>query len=858
MKKRILALILTVAMMVAVLPFSAITASAADTADDGIVGTWWDSVDDGRTYMPNATIYNWASTPGLYAITHGGEGFIMGPHSAVGSVTVNAGQDDAKTLVPKDFTSYKEAIAAGLTAKTTTTTEIIHMFHKDFAYNLPTDFANADLGENPYLAIRMMFKNNSGKIDYNPAGLQIGLGGSDPAANCAYATKIKQASDGSTMLWLDANDGSCTQVRPQSYSNYYSYGQLLLTGDMNGYLLIPISMFGTSAIISDPVEYVKQAGSMLTLKYVNNTTSGTTRNSSWTDKDLYLGDILIVSDPAKFTANYVEKNGISKYHTGYDDSAFIAQRVPGYIGSIYSLQDATNTGGQFWRNNTTDLFYSSPANYSNTSTQSGYMHTVSLPNGDQAFDITINNKLNSAYTVRPNVIFTLDGSNTTGALNGIVKTNLKDSTYYKYGYQTTGLAIRIAATGNADKTIKAIFSLCSSVNSGKYYDTTPAEATTVKYIDANDGSTKDLTLDSTGISLTGNLDGWIVIPNNSKTYFNRVFWDDRGSFAGCFASIGGLADSSQRLYMGDVRFFNDFDKYMGVHSGDTALDIRSASLALEDNIAVNVKINKRKYEDKYGFVAPKATFTYVENTKDAAGTLVGNNYNFKLTGLAVQRAIDALDAVVYSPDGTKSGRTLTTAAGGAYSVKQYCVNQLASTTDAKLKTLLTDLLNYAAEAQKYTGYNKHALANYGIDQSNATAQLAAVDRNKMSHVALDGAAYKWKSASLRLTDTVEIKLNFDGEPAEGMYVKVTDANDNAIWDKYLGVQSGSITFNALNADQMRDVVKFTLYNADGTQASGTLSYSIEAYVAAKASDAEVGALVTAMMKYGDAAAAYRN
>ena len=63
-------------------------------------------------------------------------------------------------------------------------------------------------------------------------------------------------------------------------------------------------------------------------------------------------------------------------------------------------------------------------------------------------------------------------------------------------------------------------------------------------------------------------------------------------------------------------------------------------------------------------------------------------------------------------------------------------------------------------------------------------------------------------------------------------------------------------FDGYNASQMSDAVYVTAYIGD-TAVSNTLRYSIESYAASKMGEnTELTELLCAMMKYGDAAAAF--
>ena len=68
-----------------------------------------------------------------------------------------------------------------------------------------------------------------------------------------------------------------------------------------------------------------------------------------------------------------------------------------------------------------------------------------------------------------------------------------------------------------------------------------------------------------------------------------------------------------------------------------------------------------------------------------------------------------------------------------------------------------------------------------------------------------------------------------------------------------------VSFDGLTARQMRQTMYITVYQGD-TAVSNTLAYSVESYAYAKQndSDAKLVALLAAMIRYGDSAAAYLN
>ena len=60
-----------------------------------------------------------------------------------------------------------------------------------------------------------------------------------------------------------------------------------------------------------------------------------------------------------------------------------------------------------------------------------------------------------------------------------------------------------------------------------------------------------------------------------------------------------------------------------------------------------------------------------------------------------------------------------------------------------------------------------------------------------------------------------------------------------------------VAFDKFTASQMSVPFTAVVRNANGEAVSQILTYSVESYAASKQNDASVGALVKAMMKYGD-------
>ena len=297
------------------------------------------------------------------------------------------------------------------------------------------------------------------------------------------------------------------------------------------------------------------------------------------------------------------------------------------------------------------------------------------------------------------------------------------------------------------------------------------------------------------------------------------------------------------------------------------LRFSSASLTLQDNIAINLKARTTLFTE-VGYTDPYVVFELngVETVVTESYTS-GKNTVFDFTNIAPHQMNDRVTATLYAKYNGEEYEGYSY----VYGVFAYCDNMLSKyTTDeyAKLRTLLVDLLNYGAESQMYTGYKTDNLVNgflteeqkaWGTASSRTYENLLAPAYETINHPSVT-----WKAAGLNLKDRVEIRVKFLADDINNLVIKVRDDNGNN-WeikaDKFEAIPEGGYYayFNGLNAGMMSEPVYFTVY--DGEQkVSNTLRYSVESYAYSKVNgtDAALSTLVQAMMKYGDAAYSYVN
>ena len=303
---------------------------------------------------------------------------------------------------------------------------------------------------------------------------------------------------------------------------------------------------------------------------------------------------------------------------------------------------------------------------------------------------------------------------------------------------------------------------------------------------------------------------------------------------------------------------------------DTGLKFKGASLVLSSDLTIRYLVNKSDF-DNAGYSEPRMKVfnggeeKIIEAYEATSGSTV--NYVFEYKDIAPQMMNDELSTVLLAKKNGKevSGSVLK------YGVKNYVYSMLDKTTDPTFRTMLVDLLNYGAAAQKYAEYNTGSLVNAELTQEQASWGTKTL-RNLKSVIEIVGAtdtdAAKWKSMSLKLENKVEMVGKFAAENTDGIYVLVTDDNGNVYGqitsDEFFASQTSSgeevigFYFDKLNSTQMSEKLNFVVYNSEGQAISGTCVYSVESYIQKAQSSAEgsLKTLTETIIKYGDAAKKY--
>ncbi len=290
------------------------------------------------------------------------------------------------------------------------------------------------------------------------------------------------------------------------------------------------------------------------------------------------------------------------------------------------------------------------------------------------------------------------------------------------------------------------------------------------------------------------------------------------------------------------------------------LKFASANLVLHNNLTMKFHVSADLFiADAYK--NPYVIFTIGQKTQTVSEyTVEDGKYVFACTNIAPSQMGDTVTAQLYA---TLEDQQYV--ASMEYGVADYCYNMLAKTEDAKLKTLLVDLLNYGAAAQTYAWYNDKTLCNAALsDEQKAwgtAAEPALSNGLNTKYVTVDNAKAIWKAAALRLENNVTMRFRFAAESTEGLCVKIEVGGQSYYISEFEADENNAgqyyVSFSSTTARQMRETVLVTVYEGD-TAVSNTLAYSVETYAYNKQNVARLGELVKAMIRYGDSAAAYLN
>lgn len=294
--------------------------------------------------------------------------------------------------------------------------------------------------------------------------------------------------------------------------------------------------------------------------------------------------------------------------------------------------------------------------------------------------------------------------------------------------------------------------------------------------------------------------------------------------------------------------------------------INTISLSLESSITMNFKVLKdsvSSFDDFY--VTVKFGGKEEKITKYKQG---GNYYVFSYKGINPQLMNDEITAVLHAKNGNKE----YTSPQKVMSVKKYAYTMLdrySAEEHSKLRTLLVDLLNYGAMAQKYVGYKTDNLVNSDLtDTQKSWASKNIGDFKNIrdfNFKTISNPSVQWNACGLVLNNSIMVRAKFSAKDIENKTVEFTFRNTKFIYDKNDFVNNGDGTYyvycNELFAHELSNEIFITVCE-NGIPCSNTMRFSVESYASTVQQSSEykgtaLDDLTQAMMRYGKSAVAYR-
>ncbi len=277
-----------------------------------------------------------------------------------------------------------------------------------------------------------------------------------------------------------------------------------------------------------------------------------------------------------------------------------------------------------------------------------------------------------------------------------------------------------------------------------------------------------------------------------------------------------------------------------------------ANLTLKNNIDLGFMVPTNLYASNTGVTFKSISFTSGGQQCNYTKTTSGGFDIYTIADINPTQLDKQITATMTATDYLGNPLTVTK----TYSVLDYCKNMIGS-SKSTLGTLIVDLVNYGAAAQVYNGGAATFNDWLGNKASWATSDKTYVSHKTISELA--NATVKWRSVGLNLNDTADLRFKIATDSLTGLVARVTF---NGKTEDYSNFSNASVAgeyyfyFDKINADQMSDTVTITILR-NGTPVSDTITYSVESYAASTQYDTgNLGSVVRAMMRYGNAAKAY--
>ena len=245
---------------------------------------------------------------------------------------------------------------------------------------------------------------------------------------------------------------------------------------------------------------------------------------------------------------------------------------------------------------------------------------------------------------------------------------------------------------------------------------------------------------------------------------------------------------------------------------------------------------------------------------------VGGKYVYRFTGISPQSMGANVKAELISGETTLYVKA-------EYSVATYCANMLAKTreelgfTEAKFnafRTLISDLINYGGEAQKYMYADLDNLVN--ADES-LIAYASEFDPSEVvsakNGVASSDANTFIASVSVKLDNENAISFYVSAKSVEGKSVKLYKSVDGKAYELYgeydLADAQKVGDYYVIKTEGISATENDTIFKAeliDGETTIQWVTYSINSYVKGNYGNKRTGDLLKSLYNYGKSSETY--
>ena len=209
-----------------------------------------------------------------------------------------------------------------------------------------------------------------------------------------------------------------------------------------------------------------------------------------------------------------------------------------------------------------------------------------------------------------------------------------------------------------------------------------------------------------------------------------------------------------------------------------------------------------------------------------------------------------------------------------YSVRTYAENMLRKDQPMELKTLLVDMLNYGAAAQKYFNYLTDDLANKNLTEEElswGTQEMPEMTDDEVLTKSEDENSIKLHGNAVSFENSVKLNIHFELgkhnlEDVNIVYTYLNEGGDERriVVDatEATAIPEGYYRYTFDNAGYagMRTMVKISFEDKEtGEQIGDSVVCSVESYVAqkyAESTDETLQEVLVMILKYGDSANAY--